>query len=67
LPKFYRELCEVCHEPIINVGELPPELQDEVYRPGENEQYNIEVEFEKGEDEIPSPVDLDFSELTDES
>jgi hypothetical protein len=35
LPKFHRNVCEVCHEPIINLDDLPEEIRDKVYRPGE--------------------------------
>src|SRR4030095_2070401 len=45
IPKFQRELCEVCHEPVIAVQDLPEEIRDKVYRPAENEAYNVEVDL----------------------
>jgi hypothetical protein len=42
--------CEVCHEPVIVVEELPPEIQDQIYRPGK--------------DELPKDVTLRFPPTT---
>ena len=49
LPKFHRETCEVCHEPIVDVRKLPAELQDEVYRPGADEAVNVEIDLKPPE------------------
>jgi hypothetical protein len=45
LPKFFQDNCEVCHEPIIDTKRLPPEIQEKVYRPGNDEEYNVEVDL----------------------
>jgi hypothetical protein len=53
LPKFNSDYCEVCHEPVIDVSNLPSEVRDKVYRPQEGESYHVELEeseiFKKGE------------------
>jgi hypothetical protein len=36
LPKFLREVCEVCHQPLIDESELDPEVRDQIYRPSED-------------------------------
>src|SRR5262245_44959017 len=45
LPKFERQLCEVCHETIIVEEELPPEIREKIYRPAEHEVYDIEIDL----------------------
>jgi len=41
-------VCEVCHEPIVDVNELSPELQDQVYRPGkEDGRKDVAITFER--------------------
>src|SRR5690348_16222352 len=46
MPKFLQERCEVCHEPIIMLDDLPAEIRDKVYRPGPGENYNKVIEFQ---------------------
>jgi hypothetical protein len=66
LPKFKNDYCEVCHEPVIDVLGLPPEIQDKVYRPAPGESYNVELReediFGKGEvrvvDEEEIPIEV---------
>jgi hypothetical protein len=36
MAKFDQTLCEVCYEPLFNVEELPPEIQEKIYRPSED-------------------------------
>jgi len=36
----------VCNEPIVDISKLPPELQDQVYRPSEEEAAVKEIVFE---------------------
>lgn len=45
LPKFHRDVCEVCHEPVTDISKLPKEIRDKVYKPSEHEEYNIEEKF----------------------
>jgi hypothetical protein len=51
LKKFDEELCEVCHKPLTgdaNASDLPPELQDKVYRPGRDGVIDdVELEFDE--------------------
>lgn len=35
--------CEVCNEPIVDTDTLPPEIQDEIYRPGIHDHKNVEL------------------------
>jgi len=55
LPKFHQDRCEVCGEPVTDISKLPPEIQKEIYRPGVDEVYNVEVSVEQpkgmGEDD----------------
>jgi hypothetical protein len=37
--------CEVCNEPIVDTDTLPPEIQDEIYRPGIHDQKNVELKL----------------------
>jgi len=56
-------LCEVCHEPITDISKLPAEIQEQVYRPGADEAYNVEISVEEpkgmGEEVIQPEVDED--------
>src|SRR5262245_25461526 len=45
LPKFKQETCEVCGEKVFDVSKLPPEIQEQVYRPGEDDDFNKVIEF----------------------
>ena len=36
----------MCHEPIVDTKRLPSNIQDLIYRPSEDEQYHVKVEFE---------------------
>ena len=47
LPKFHRDICEVCSQPIIDVTKLPQELQEEVYRPTEAEVKVVDIDLSK--------------------
>lgn len=65
LPKFHRDYCEVCQEPVIDVASLPTEIQDKVYRPKPGENYNVVLDeaqiFKKGEVQV-----VDDEEAEDE-
>lgn len=37
--------CEVCGEAIGDVSQLPPELQEKVYKPGEKEIYKVDLDL----------------------
>lgn len=51
LPKFEQERCEVCGEPIFDIGLLPPEIQKRVYVPRRDEaERPVEIEFQKEPD-----------------
>lgn len=45
MPKFLRDVCEVCGNPVIDVRKLRPDLQEKVYRPSSEESYNVEIEL----------------------
>jgi hypothetical protein len=47
LPKFHQQNCEVCHEPIFENKQFPKEIQDQIYRPGDGEAYNVTVNVEQ--------------------
>ena len=47
LTKFDREVCEVCHEPVMLAADLPVHLQDKVYRPSvDGPVQDFQVKFE---------------------
>jgi hypothetical protein len=52
LPKFNRETCEVCGEAVIDISELDPETRDLVYKPSENERYNVNVDLANYTEEV---------------
>jgi hypothetical protein len=37
--------CEVCNEPIVDEMTLPPEIRDEIYRPGVDDRKNVELQL----------------------
>lgn len=45
LAKFHKLTCEVCGEAIGDVSQLPPELQEKVYKPGEKEIYKVDLDL----------------------
>lgn len=45
MPKFLEQTCEVCHKPVITNDMLPEHLRDKVYKPGEDESYNVEIDL----------------------
>ena len=59
LPKFHSDRCEVCGEPVIDTAKLPPEIQEQVYRPSEDENYIVTVDL--GE---PERFEVDMGEET---
>jgi hypothetical protein len=65
MSKFNQERCEVCHEPIVDTETLPPDIQEQVYRPGKEEVYNAEVQlgpsqgFGDGNAQKPFVVDIE--------
>lgn len=42
-------MCEVCGQAVVDSTKLPPEIQEKVYRPREDEQYNYELTIESNE------------------
>jgi hypothetical protein len=54
LPKFRKEYCEVCHDPIIAIEELPEEIQNRVYKPAPHETYDVKL----GTEEIFKPGEV---------
>ena len=47
LPKFHRDTCEVCGEPIVDLSKLPEDLRNEVWRPGEDDVGVKEIKVER--------------------
>src|ERR1051326_4703964 len=45
--KWEADHCEVCGELVVDVSKLDPEIQKEIYRPGEDEQKNVVINFPK--------------------
>lgn len=72
LPKFHREVCEVCNEPVFSNDQFPPEIQEQIYRPSEGESYNVTVEIDQpkrmgmgAEDEIEAEKESDGAVVAD--
>jgi hypothetical protein len=66
LPEFRKEVCEVCHKPIVNHDDLPPEIREKIYRPSEHETYHKEIVFEHPPSGMPSEeVEVDEANVTD--
>jgi hypothetical protein len=38
MTKFNQDTCEICGEPVSVIADLPEELQELVYRPGEDDE-----------------------------
>jgi hypothetical protein len=54
-------VCEVCNEPVFDNSQFPKEIQDQIYRPGDGESYNVEVTIDR-----PALVRADQVEPTDD-
>jgi hypothetical protein len=56
LPKFHRDTCEVCGDPVIDVRKLPSDIQDKVYVPSrDGEIPDVELGKDGGVVVEPSP------------
>ncbi len=63
MPKFHRDVCEVCGETVIDIEKLSPEIRAKVYKPSADETYNVQVDLTppssfEGYTE-PEPIDID--------
>lgn len=58
-------MCEVCHEPVVDLSKLSPEIREQVYKPGEDEVTPIEI-HRTPDGEEPSEPDF-VLEVADES
>jgi hypothetical protein len=54
LPKFHRDLCEVCGEAVSDVKKLPEEIRGKVYVPSRDGMID-DIHLEKGGGRIESP------------
>ena len=50
LAKWESDTCEVCGELVYDTTNLPPEIQDEIYRPGDDPNF------------VPQEVEVDLTE-----